>query len=101
MTTAARLIEIAECVGDIYPGCAADLRALAAEIRPAWTRVKPTAAGVWWFKSDVDGFAYTVLLKNINGVLRLGTFDYGNDEFMSLADFHGQWCGPIPVPGEG
>lgn len=88
---------------------------LANEVRmlPVYThrngeKVAPTVEGRYWFYGEIDGRKkaeiFTVVSSPMLGVMeydRLTVNDDGGVTFRAIADFSGQWWGPLHAPWEG
>jgi hypothetical protein len=61
----------------------------------AWTTTVPTEPGWYWWRRKADGPLMVVKLTTLGHVYRVGS-GYRD----RTAEMGGEWCGPIPVPGE-
>lgn len=72
-------------------------------LTPKWTRDVPTAPGVYWLRLPGRGIeAVDVFKVDYARRPQMYFYKFGEDGSRSCdSQAGGEWCGPLPVPGEG
>ncbi len=63
-----------------------------------WTPKTPKKAGWYWFRSEDKTVILNVFDPWKNGVLKAWDFDSVRFQLCAIADYNGEWQGPIYPP---